>query len=381
MINIVGIVVQRYTESDLTGLGRFRIPAEPDGNWRERARKQWKLWPALAKFLEEEGVVALVELSSRDHGIVRLGSGGSRGMADRPRGVPSITMAAEPYHRILRLLEHDKAVALEMTVDAEFHAGDGNAFNVVAEIPGRDKKAGVVLAGAHLDSWHAATGTTDNAAGSAMVMEAARILKSIGVQPKRTIRFLLWSGEEQGLLGSRAYVEQHYASRPEATDPDELALPRSFRKRTWPITPKPEHAQVSAYFNLDNGAGKVRGIYAQENVAVVPIFRSWLEPLRDLGADTVSTNNTGSTDHVSFDDVGIPGFQFIQDQLEYSPRTHHSDLDTFERAPREDMMQASTILAAFLYQAAMREEPLPRKPLPREPVEPVKKKKEEPAKP
>jgi Zn-dependent M28 family amino/carboxypeptidase len=322
-------------------------------------------------------VVALVEVSSRDFSNVRLGSGGSRGAADRPRGIPSITMASEPYGRILRLLEHDKEVELELTIDAEFHSGDGNARNVIAEIPGTDKNGGLVLAGAHFDSWHPGTGTNDNGAGSAVILEAARILKTIGVKPKRTIRFILWSGEEQGLLGSRAYVAAHYATRPENTDADEQPYPPSLRKPTWPITPTKDHAKVSAYFNLDNGAGKIRGIYAQENSAVVPIFEAWLEPFHDLGATIVTTNATGATDHVPFDAVGIPGFQFVQDQLDYSTRTHHTELDTYEHAPREDMMQASTIMAAFVYNAAMRDEPLPRKPLPREPEPRAKKKSDE----
>jgi len=364
----------RYEKENLARLEPFEIPGERDESWRERARKAWVLWPKLAKFLEEEGVVALVELSSRDNGILRLGGGGSRGIAGRPRGTPSIAMAEEPYQRIVRLLEHDKEVELELTIDAEFHPGDGKARNVVAEIPGTDKGGGLVLAGAHLDSWHAGTGANDNAAGSAVVMEAARILKALGVKPRRTLRFLLWSAEEQGLLGSRAYVAAHFATRPVNTDAEEADYPASMRKRKWPITPLPDHAKVSAYFNLDNGGGRIRGIYAQENVAAAPIFRAWLEPFHDLGAETVSTNATGSTDHVPFDEAGIPGFQFIQDPLDYFTRTHHTNLDTFDRSPREDMMQAATIMAAFLYQAAMREAPLPRKPLPREPVEKPKKK-------
>jgi hypothetical protein len=368
--------LSRYEKTDLERLQPFEIPGERDESWRERARKAWVFWPQLAKFLEDEGVVALVELSSRDHGILRLGGGGSRGAAGRPRGTPSIAMAEEPYLRIVRLLDHDNEVELELTIDAEFHPGDGKARNVVAEIAGTDKGGGLVLAGAHLDSWHAGTGANDNAAGSAVVMEAARILKALGVKPRRTMRFLLWSAEEQGLLGSRAYVAAHYATRPLNTDPEEAEYPASMRKRKWPITPLPDHAKVSAYFNLDNGGGRIRGIYAQENVAAAPIFRAWLEPWHDLGAETVSTNATGSTDHVPFDEVGIPAFQFIQDPLDYTSRTHHTQLDTYERAPREDMMQAATIMAAFVYQAAMREAPLPRKPLPREPLEKPKKPKE-----
>jgi Zn-dependent M28 family amino/carboxypeptidase len=209
------------------------------------------------------------------------------------------------------------------------------------------------MLGAHLDSWHGSTGATDNAAGCAAMMEAVRILKSLDVAPRRTIRIALWSGEEQGLLGSRAYVAQHFAAR---TDPKDAKSARIV---------KPEHAKISAYFNLDNGTGKVRGIYAQENAAVVPIFTSWLEPLHDLGATIVTMRNTQSTDHIAFDEVGVPGFQFVQDEIEYTTRTHHTNWDTYERLQREDLMQAAVVVATVVWEAANRPELLPRKPLPK----------------
>jgi Zn-dependent M28 family amino/carboxypeptidase len=240
----------------------------------------------------------------------------------------------------------------------------------VAEIAGSDKRDEIVMAGAHLDSWHTGTGATDNAAGSAVVMEAARILKALGVKPRRTIRFALWTGEEQGLFGSIAYVRQHFASRPENTAQKDI--PEYFREETWPLQIKPEHAKLSAYFNLDNGGGRIRGIYAQENAGVRPIFAAWLAPFADLGAGTVTLRNTGSTDHVSFDGVGLPGFQFIQDQMDYFSHTHHTDLDTYDHVQARDMEQASVLMAAFLYDAAMRPEPLPRKPLPQEPKKEAK---------
>ena len=243
------------------------------------------------------------------------------------------------------------------------------AYNTIAELPGTDLADQVVLLGAHLDSWHAGTGSNDNAAGCAVMMEALRILRALDLEPRRTIRVALWTGEEQGLFGSRAYVDEHLASRPETEDPEQLELPEFLRERTWPIETKPGHERFSAYFNLDNGSGRIRGVYAQSNAAVVPIFERWLEPFRDLGAETVVTRNTGGTDHLAFDSVGLPGFQFIQDPLDYSTRTHHSNLDTFDHAVADDLKQASVVVASFAYHAAMRDERLPRKPMPQEPPE------------
>jgi Zn-dependent M28 family amino/carboxypeptidase len=221
------------------------------------------------------------------------------------------------------------------------------------------------MLGAHLDSWHAATGATDNAAGSAVAMEAMRILQALEVKPRRTLRIALWSGEEEGLLGSKAYVTEHFGSRPEPSGGDR-DLPSYLRPVTGPLTTKPEHARLAAYFNVDNGTGKIRGIYAERNAAVAPVFEAWLRPLQDLGANTVTLRHTGGTDHVSFDNVGLPAFQFIQDEADYETRTHHTNLDVYDRLQRPDLIQASIVLATFAYDAAMRPDKLPRRPMPRE---------------
>ncbi len=365
--------LQRYSREDLDKLGDFEIPGE-ERDWRKGAIERWRLRKAVNELLEKEKALAVVDVSSRGNGIVGVTGGGSWEPGESV-GVPSLVMAAEHYNQILRLLEDGKPVELEIDVAARFHDSDLKAYNTVAEIPGTDKKDELVIAGAHLDSWHAGTGAADHAAGSAVVMEAARILKALGVKPRRTLRFVLWTGEEQGLFGSIAYVKQHFATRPENTDPDQKDLPERFRTDTWPLKLKPEHAKVAAYFNLDNGTGKIRGIYMEENAAVRPIFEAWLAPFTDLGAGTVTLNGTDGTDHVPFDRVGLPGFQFIQDEMDYFTRTHHTNLDTYDHLRRDDMMQASVIMAAFLYDAAMRPEPLPRKPLPQEP--PKKEKKAE----
>jgi carboxypeptidase Q len=259
-------------------------------------------------------------------------------------------------------------------VKTRFTDEDQMQWNTIAEIPGTDKKDEVVMLGAHLDSWHGGTGATDNGAGSAVTMEVMRILKALNVKPRRTIRIGLWSGEEQGLYGSRAYVAQHFASRPEPTK-EEKDRPWYLQKPTGPLTFKPEFAKLSAYFNLDNGSGKIRGIYCEDNAAAAPIFEAWLAPFHDLGATTVTLNRTGGTDHESFDQVGLPGFQFIQDQLDYETRTHHTNMDLYERLVKSDLMEASAVMASFVYNAAMRDAMFPRKPLPKD--EP---KKEEPKK-
>ncbi|MGA9566044.1 MAG: M20/M25/M40 family metallo-hydrolase, partial [Candidatus Korobacteraceae bacterium] len=282
-----------------------------------------------------------------------------------PAGVPSLVMAIENYGRITRLLDRNIPVELQLDIRNTFYDSDPNAYNTVAEIPGTDKSGEIVMLGAHLDSWHAGTGATDNAAGSAITMEAIRILKAIGVKPRRTIRIALWSGEEEGLLGSAAYVKDHFGSHAAPTDPKELAMPEWLRKNDTPLNLKPEQAKVSAYFNVDNGTGKLRGVYLQENEGVEPIFSAWMQPFNDLGMTTLTMRNTGGTDHESFDAVGIPGFQFIQDPVEYMTRTHHSNEDVYERIQRDDMMQAAVILAAYVYDAAMRDNMLPRKPLPK----------------
>jgi carboxypeptidase Q len=353
---------KRYDDGELADLTRFDIgDAEGRDFGAFRARRRFQR--ELGEFLTAEKVLAAVDESDRDGGIVRVAGAGSREKDESP-GVPSLVMSAEHYNRVLRLVQKKQDVELEIDVKVTWYDQDQDGYNTLGEIPGTSATGEVVMAGAHLDSWHSGTGATDNAAGSAIVMEAMRILKALDVKPRRTIRAALWSGEEQGLLGSRGYVEQHFGAR---SDAEEARKSKDMRRPRGALALKPEHAKLSAYFNIDNGTGKLRGIYAQENAAVVPIFRAWLEPLADLGATTVTSRDTGSTDHVPFDEVGLPGFQFIQDQADYSTRTHHTNVDVYDRLQKEDLMQASVVLATFLYQAAMREEPLPRKTLtPRE---------------
>lgn len=356
----------RYSDAELRRLAEFgagedgRRPRRPRD--REGALRRARFEKALREFLAAENVLATVEASAREGALVRVAGGGSRHPDENP-GVTALVMAAEHYNRLVRLVDRGTPVELEIEVRARFLDGDVMAYNTVAEIPGRDE---VVMLGAHLDSWHGGTGATDNGAGSAVVMEAARILRALDVQPRRTIRVALWTGEEQGLLGARAYVREHFGSRPEPADPAERSLPSYLRRVTGPLTLRPDHAHLSAYFNVDNGTGRIRGVYTQQNAAAVPIFEAWLRPFADLGATTVSNRNTGSTDHVPFDAVGLPGFQFIQDDADYSTRTHHTNLDLYDRVERDDLVQASAILASFAYHAAMREERFPRKPLPRE---------------
>jgi carboxypeptidase Q len=351
--------LERYDEKELEELSVYQIPAARDATRGDYARRR-EFRKLLAQFAMDEKIAALVTLPSGDGGVFRV-QGGGTWLDNEPLGVPSIGLAPEQYSRIARLLDDKQEVELEIDVHARYLDGDLNAYNTIAEIPGSDKKGEVVMMGAHLDSWHTGTGATDNAAGSAVMMEVARILKTLGT-PRRTIRIALWSGEEQGLLGSRAYVEQHFAKRETPKDPEQAKLPAMLRTTDkGELTLKPEHAKVSAYFNVDNGTGKIRGIYAQENAAVVPLFTSWLTPLHDLGATAVTMRNTSSTDHIPFDEVGIPGFQFIQDEVEYRSRTHHTQWDTFERLQRDDLMQAAVVVATMVWETANRAELIPRK--------------------
>jgi hypothetical protein len=329
-----------------------------------------------AEFIRSEGAAVLVDIGRGDGGTLFVSAGGPR-FKDAPQALPSFTMTVEHYGRIVRTLQKGVKVRMEVDIRAKFHDDDPMGYNTTAEIPGTDLKDEVVMLGGHLDSWHSGTGATDNAAGCAVAMEAARILKALGVKPRRTIRVALWSGEEQGLIGSRQYVNQHFAERqaPPA-QPGQPPPPPTpgFQGRGGPQGPillKPAHEKFSVYFNLDNGTGKIRGVYLQGNEAARPIFRAWLEPFRDLGAATLTISNTGGTDHLSFDAVGLPGFQFIQDPVEYDTRTHHSNMDVWDRIQADDMKQASVIMAAFVYNAAMRDEKFPRKPLPPNAVKPA----------
>ncbi len=281
---------------------------------------------------------------------------------DTPKNLPQVAIAKEHYNRMVRMIEQGEKLKIELDLAVEFQDKDLMAYNTVAEIPGTDLKDEVVMLGGHLDSWHSGTGATDNGAGCAVGMEAVRIIKALGLTPRRTIRIALWTGEEQGLLGSRAYVKEHFGEAPGGGMGGLFgggAPPRPRRPKEG--TKKPEYDKFSAYFNLDNGTGKVRGVYLQGNEAVRPIFRQWLAPFREMGATTITPANTGGTDHLSFDAIGLPGFQFIQDEVEYDTRTHHSNQDVFDRAQADDLKQASVIMAAFVYQTANRDAKLPRK--------------------
>jgi len=362
-------LVDRYTTQELEDLKVYGperrrsegVPTDREG-WVRRVR----LRKRLRSFYKEEGVLATLEASDRERGIVRVSGGGSREAGEDP-GVPALVVAAEHYNRLARMADAGREVIVEVDVRARFHDDDPMGENTIAEIPGTDRRGEVVMIGAHLDSWHGGTGATDNAAGVAVTMEAMRILQALGVRPRRTIRIGLWTGEEQGLFGSRGYVTQHFGSRPEPTG-EEKELPSYIRKSLGPLTVKPDHAKLSAYFNIDNGTGKIRGIYTQQNVAAVPIFEAWLRPFADLGATTITNRDTSGTDHQAFDRVGLPGFQFIQDDTEYSTVTHHTNMDVYDRLQPEDLKQASVIMASFAYHAAMRDAMLPRKAPPRDPV-------------
>ena len=319
-------------------------------------------------FFLSEGVVAVFSTSARGHGIYTIG--GNRN-ADPAKTLPAITIPAEQYGQIARTLAKGIPVTLEADIKNTFHPNP-TMFNVVGEIPGTDKAGELVMLGAHFDSWHASTGATDNAAGSAAMMEAMRILKQSGVRLRRTVRIGLWSGEEQGLNGSAEYVAMHFASRgaPPPPAPDAAAGAGAGGQRGGgrggggPLELKPDHAKFSGYFNIDNGTGAIRGVYLQQNDAVAPIFRAWMEPFRSIGMTHLTISNTGGTDHQSFDAVGLPGFQFIQDGVEYNTLTHHYNMDSWERLQPEDMRKNATIAAAFAFLAANREEKLPRKPVP-----------------
>ena len=277
-----------------------------------------------------------------------------------PAIVPQMVLSVEHYNRVARMIQAGEQVRMKINFAAQFDDKDLMGYNTVAEIPGSDKSDEIVMLGGHMDSWHAGTGATDNGAGVAVAMEAVRILQALNLKPRRTIRVGLWSGEEQGLFGSQAYVAQHFGKANESQEANFARMVQGGGAAR-DIAKAAEYDKLSAYFNLDNGTGKIRGIYLQGNEAVRPLFRQWLAPFRDMGAQTISISNTGGTDHLSFDAIGLPGFQFIQDQIEYDTRTHHSNQDVFDRIQADDMKQAATIMAAFVYNTAMRDEKLPRK--------------------
>jgi len=340
---------QRYADTTLEKMANAkpaepRAPRAPNAGPRPQQPGVARLMP---DFYKQEQPALVLSMNGRGNdGTLFVQNGGSVAK-DAVNDYGWVMLSSDDYLRIQRLVMAGQKVELEADVKTKFYPKDIQGYNVIAEIPGTDPvlKDEIVMLGGHLDSWQGATGATDNAAGSAVMMEAVRIIKSLGLSPKRTIRIALWSGEEQGLLGSRAYVKTHFA------DPADMVL-------------KPEHGKVSAYYNLDNGTGKIRGIYLQQNAQARPIFEQWLVPFHDLGAKTVTINNTGGTDHQAFDGVGIPGFQFIQDAIEYDTRTHHTNMDTYDHLIADDLKQAATIIASFVYNTAQMEGKIPRKELP-----------------
>lgn len=336
----------RYTDQELADMEQPRPERPPpDKAARERFLEQQKFNEKLVKFLTDEGVAAWLEPSPHDGGTITVTSGGSRDPKD-PAVPPRVAVAIEHYGRILRTLQKNIPVTLQIDIANKFYDDNLNSFNIIAEIPGTDKADEVVMLGAHFDSWDSGTGATDNGAGSAVMMEAMRILSASKLKMRRTVRLALWTGEEEGLLGSRAYVSAHFANR------QNMHL-------------QPDHAKLSAYFNVDNGTGKIRGIFLQGNEDVRPVFQKWMEPFKSMGMTTLSIRSTGGTDHVSFDEVGLPGFQFIQDPIEYETRTHHTNMDVYERLQEEDLKQMAVIVASFVYMTANSEQLLPRNPLPR----------------
>jgi carboxypeptidase Q len=359
----------RYTDADLANLAKtpdaspkidirledVKIPEDTQDAQRYMASLPADIRTALAdrnreageqrdRFFIDEGAAAIFMEDNRSHdGMVFAEAAGTRKAADR-LSVPKFRLTEEQYNRIARLLEKNEPVKLRVDLEATVGDRDLNADNIVAEIPGGAKKDEIVIIGAHFDSWHGGTGATDNGAGSAVMMEVMRILSTVHVKLDRTVRIVLWSGEEQGLLGSKAYVKEHFGD---------------------PGKPTAEHPKLAAYFNLDNGSGRIRGVYLQDNDAARPFFeRALIGPFRDLGVTTISLRNTGGTDHLSFDDVGLPGFQFIQDPLDYSTVTHHSTMDTYDHLVPADLIQASTVIASVVAEEANAPEMMPRKPLP-----------------
>ena len=384
----------RLNEKELLALADAPEP-RPGGGGRANFgnnptfRAAQELASAKLRFFQAEGAALLIDPSRGDGGTIFVQSAqvpspprdpnattptrATPWVKSSPKITPQLVLAVEHYNRIVRMLQAGEPVKMTVDLSVAWQDTDLMGYNTIAEIPGTDLKDEVVMLGGHMDSWHSGTGATDNAAGVSVAMEAVRIIQALGLKPRRTIRIALWSGEEQGLLGSRAYVAQHFGS---IQNPATSAAPATGAANTnamgggngngaSPAGPtlvtKPEYDKLSAYFNLDNGTGKIRGVYMQGNEGVRSLFRQWLAPFKDMGANTLTISNTGGTDHLAFDAIGLPGFQFIQDEIEYDTRTHHSNQDVFDRIQADDMKQAATIMAAFVYQTAMLDKKLPRK--------------------
>ena len=363
-------ISKRYSAAELLDMKNFNVKApasheHPPQDSIEQRRKMLNFSVAREVFLKTEQAGAALFRSSWDGGLIRVM--GQNHRVGKTFPVPALMLPVEHYNMLARMLESGTTPRVSLGVDATFYDDDVNAHNTIAEIPGSPDSKEVVMLGAHLDSWHGATGGVDNAAGVAITMEVMRILKTIGLQPKRTVRIGLWSGEEQGLNGSAAYVEQHFAIRPKPADPVERALPKwVWASPGWPITKLADYDQMSVYFNIDNGGGKLRGMYTQGNAAMRPQLTDWFAQVADLTEGTISNNSTFSTDHMSFDNVGLPGFQFIQDPLDYFTRLHHTHVDSYDHVIAEDMKQAAVVLATIVYNAANADARMPRKPTPTE---------------
>jgi carboxypeptidase Q len=376
---------KRYTDDELVKMKETPVGVDPEmrrrlnGLTMEQAmaarRKAAELKEKALKMMLDEGVVAIIT-PSRDGG-----EGGGTGIifddnganvsrdAQKPEKavkIPNAVMMIEHYNRLARMVTNKVLVTVEVDIDTKFTGDHEHGFDTVAEIPGTDAKLKdqVVMVGGHLDSWISGTGATDNGAGTIVAMEAVRILKALDVKPKRTIRIALWSGEEEGLFGSLGYVKQHFGDFAPAKVVDPSGMPAFMSRVKGPLTTTKEWETLDAYYNLDNGTGKVRGVYTQGNYAIAPIFAQWIAPLADLGVTTITNRNTGGTDHLAFDAVGLPGFQYIQDPLDYETRTHHSDMDTYDRLHEGDLEQAAVVEAIFLWNTSQREAMMPRKPFP-----------------
>jgi hypothetical protein len=355
---------KRLDSGEIAKLDEYAVPHFDPGE-EDGFIKRVQFRRELDAFLASEGAVAQATISGRDGRLIS-GEGYQNQVGGSPK-LPTVQIAAEDYRRIARMAKMGDAPALEIDCNVRYLDDDTHAFNIIADIPGSDPRAGYVMAGAHFDSWVAGDGAADNGAGSVVVMEAARILRQIGARPKRTIRFALWTGEDQGLFGSLAYVTQHLARRPFEVTQDGIANYIRWRD-AYPITPLPGYGDLKAYFNMDNGSGKLRGIYAEGNAAAEPLRRDWLSPFESMGAATVVTGPTRGTDHEFFQLVAIPGFQFIQDPLDYGSRVHHSSIDTLDHLRPDDLRQAAVVLAGVLLQAANSDKELPRPPLPSQPL-------------
>jgi carboxypeptidase Q len=374
----------RYTDAELKDMESYPTPSTKPGGppstpeamkaFIAERLKAYAVKSDAVKEMASEGVVAILT-PSRDGkdgggtGIIFDDNGAALALNAQKKEnavtVPNAVVMIEHFNRLARMADNHVPVTVEINIEAKFTGDHEHGFDTVAEIPGTDPKLKdqVVMVGGHLDSWIAGTGATDNGAGSIVAMEAVRILKALNIKPKRTIRIALWSGEEEGLFGSQGYVKQHFGTFAEPKEPQPANLP-SFMREKGALTTTKEWETLDAYYNLDNGTGKIRGVYTQENWAIAPIFKQWIAPLADLGVTTISYRNTGGTDHLSFDAVGLPGFQYIQDPMDYETRTHHSNMDVYDRLHPFDLEQAAVVEAIFLYNTSEREAMMPRKPLP-----------------